>query len=146
MFLKKPQESTDTFWKEYEENIGEKVLARSLGKYITGWEEFDAKGWSNIWGLIIVTESGLRFHNFPQHHWMDMLNRNREPSKERIFSIQRERLISAELVKEANWFLRLFKSPSPQLIVSYKDELGGEKKLFMEADLMHGDLLETLNA
>jgi len=60
--------------------------------------------------------------------------------------IPRDRLISAELVKEPNWFLRLFKSPSPQLIVNYRDESGAEKKLLMEADLIHGELLENLNS
>ena len=146
MLLRKPQQDTEIFWKEYEETIGEKVLARSLGRYLSGFEEFDAKGWTNIWGLIIASDGGLRFHNFPQNHWMDMLNRNTKPAKEKIFMIPRDRLISAELVKEPNWFLRLFKSPSPQLIVNYRDESGAEKKLLMEADLIHGELLENLNS
>jgi len=147
MFLKKPeQKSTDTFWQEYEEKIGEKVLARSLGKYISGWEEFDNNNWANLWGLIIASEGGLRFHNFPQHHWLDTFSRNREPGKEKIFFLPREKIMSVQLIKEPNWFLRLFKSPAPQLLVKYKDERDEEKRLVLEADLIHGDLVESLSA
>jgi hypothetical protein len=146
MFFNKTDQGVDTFWQEYEEKIGEKVLARSLGKYISGWDEFDSNRWINLWGLIIVTGGGLRFHHFPQHHWMDTFSRNRGTPKEKLFFLPREKIISAKLIKETNWFLRLFKSPAPQFIVNYRDESEEEKKLFLEADLIHGDLVEALSA
>ena len=135
----------EDFWRDYEQKIGEKVLARSLGRYTSGWAEFDSNGWKNIWGLIIASESGLRFHHFPQQHWMDMFSRKREESKEKIFSIPREQIISAELFKEPNWFIRMFSTPAPRLLVKYRDENGEEKKLFLEADLIHGDLAGSLS-
>jgi hypothetical protein len=144
-FFRKDDQSTDTFWQEYEEKIGEKVQARSLGKYLSGWEEFDSNNWTNLWGLIIASESGLRFHHFPQQHWLDTFSRNRETQKEKIFLLPREKIVSVQLIKEPNWFLRLFKSPAPQLIVIYRDDEGEEKKLLLEADLIHGDLIESLN-
>jgi len=144
--FRKTDQSTDDFWQEYEEKIGEKVLARGLGKYIAGWEEFDSKGWVNMWGLIIASPGGFRFHHFPQSHWMDSFSRNREPSKEKIFVVPKEQLVSAQLLKESNWLKKIFGSPSPQLIVNYRDTAGAEKKLLLEADLIHGDLVESLNA
>jgi len=145
LFNKKADQSTDNFWQEYEEKIGEKVLARSLGKYVSGWEEFDSQGWVNIWGLIIVSQGGLRFHHFHQYHWIDTFNRNREATKEKLFFIQREQIISAQLIRESGWLKKLFTSPSPQLIINYRDKTETEKKLFLEAELIHGGLVEGLN-
>ena len=144
MSFKKTEKSTDIFWQEYEEQLGEKILARSRGRYISGWEEFDSKRWTDIWGLIIVSGSGLRFHHFPQTHWADMLSRNRERPKEKIFDIPREKIAKAEIKKETNWLKRIFKSPSPRFTVNYRDNSGEEKRLIMEADLIQGDLAGSL--
>jgi hypothetical protein len=145
MLFRNNDQSVEVFWQEYEEQIGEKVLARSLGRYISGWEEFESKGVTNLWGLIIATQSSLRFHHFPQHHWMDTFSRKREKQTEKIFSIPRERIISAQLIREANWLKRMFKSPAPDFIVMYRTESEEEKKLVFEADLIHGDLVESLS-
>ena len=144
--FRKTDQSTDDFWQDYEEKIGEKVLARGLGKYVSGWEEFDSQGWINIWGLIIASAGGFRFHHFRQYHWMDTFSRSREPSKEKNFIVSREQIISAQLIKESNWLKKLFGSPSPKLIVNYRDNAATEKRLCFEADLIHGDLVESLNA
>ena len=146
MILKKTDKSVDDFWQEYEKQLGEKVIARSLGRYISGWEEFDNDGLTNLWGLIIVTRAGFRFHHFPQHHWMDMFNRNREAAKEKIFSIPKDKIVSAELIKETNWLKKIFQPPAPHFTVNYLDESENKKKLLLEADLVHGDLVEGLNA
>ena len=146
MLMKKPVTDADTFWKEYEEKIGEKVLARCLGRYMSGWGEFEEKAWSNIWGLIIATETSLRFHHFPQHNWVSALSRNYKEPKEKAFTLPRGKIISAELVKENNWFLKLLKSTVPRLVVNYTDDSGAEKKLSVEADLIHGNLVEILNS
>jgi hypothetical protein len=145
MLVRKTDQAMEDFWLDYEEKIGEKVLARCLGRYLSGWAEFDNNGWANIWGLIIATEKSFRFHHFPQHHWADMLSRKRETPKEKIFSFSKEKIISAELFREPNWFLRLFKSPAPRLIVKYRDENDEEKNMFLEADLIHGDLVQALS-
>ena len=144
MFLKKADKSVDDFWQEYEKQIGEKVLARSLGRYISGWDEFDSNSLTNLWGLIIVTKTSFRFHHFPQQHWMDMFNRNRETAKEKIFTVPREKIVSAELIKETNWLKKIFQPPAPHFIINYRDESEIEKKLLLEADLVHGDLVESL--
>ena len=145
MLLRKTDQDPDEFWRDYEVKIGEKVLARSLGQYLSGWEEFDSKGLTRLWGLVISTKSGFRFHHFPQQNWLDSFSRSRQEPDEKIFIIPRERLISAQLVKETCWWKKIFKSPSPQLIVSYRNEAGEEKRLLLEADLIHGDLAESLN-
>jgi hypothetical protein len=142
---KKSDADPDSFWQEYEEKTGEKVLARSLGQYISGLEEFDNKGWKSIWGLLIATSGGFRFHHFPQHHWMDTFSRNRKSQEDKIFFLPREQIISVQLIKETNWLKRIFSSPAPQLIVKYRSEGDVKKRLLLEADLIHGDLIGALS-
>jgi len=147
MFSKKEEKSPETFWREYEEKTGEKVLARGLGKYISGWDEFDKKEWSGIWGLIINTSGGFRFHHFPQNSIFDLLTQfaanNKNPPKEKTIFIPKEKIISQKTVKEEKWYKRLFSRSAPQLVINYRDESQDEsqgesgvkeKKLIFEAE------------
>jgi len=143
MFFKKDEKSPETFWREYEEKTGEKVLARGLGKYISGWDEFDERGWGGIWGLVINTSGGFRFHHFPQNNIFDLLTQfaanTKEPPKEKTIFLPRERIISQKIVKEEKWYKRIFSSSAPQLVINYSDESPNEsgvkdKKLIFEAE------------
>jgi hypothetical protein len=143
MLFKKDEISPETFWREYEEKTGEKVLARGLGKYICGWDEFDKKEWSGIWGLIINTSGGFRFHHFPQNSIFDLLTQfaanTKNPPKEKTIFIPQEKIISQKTVKEEKWYKRLFSRSAPQLVINYiddsQDESGvKEKKLIFEAE------------
>jgi len=136
MLLKKEQNSADAFWREYEEKTGEKVIKRSLGRYICGWNEFDEKKWGGIWGLIINTSGGFRFHHFPQNSWIDSFTRfaEKEPPKERTIFITQERIISSQLIKETKWWRKLLSSSPPRLVINYTDETGSEKRLIFEVE------------
>jgi len=143
MFFKKDEISPDTFWREYEEKTGEKVLARGLGKYVSGWEEFDEKQWAGLWGLIINTSGGFRFHHFPQNSIFDLLTqfaaKTGEPPKEKTIFIPKEKIISQKIIKEEKWYKRLFCNSTPQLVINYRDETPEEfgvkdKKLIFEAE------------
>ena len=144
LFKDTEQKDVEIFWQEYAEQIGQKVLARGLGRYISGWKEFDIGGLTSLWGLIIATDGGFRFHHFPQQHWADLIGRRREKPTERIFTIPGEKIISSELKKETNWLKKIFGSPAPILSIIYRDESGEERKLLLEADIIHGDLAGSL--
>ena len=146
MFSKKPETSPDTFWQEYEEKIGEKVLARGLGQYVSGWEEFDVKKQTAIWGLIIATSGGFRFHHFPQMSWIDAFTRfaAKDQPKEKTIFIPKERIVSAELIKEKKWWKKILSSSPPRLVIRYRDEGGAEKQLLLEAEYKADDLPEKL--
>jgi len=143
MLFKKDKESSDTFWKEFTEKTGETVLERGLGKYVCGWDEFDKKQLGGLWGLIINTSGGFRFHHFPQNSFLDALfmssvNAN-EPPKEKTIFLPREKIISQEIIKEEKWWKRLIFNPTPQLVINYIDESpdksgGKDKKLVFEAE------------
>jgi len=142
---KNAMQTQDEFWDEYEAKTGEKVLARSLGMYLFGWDEFDLRGWKSIWGLIIATSGGFRFHHFPQRGWFEAFNRNAKAQSDKTFFVPKEKIISSELIVENRWWRKIFGSPLPRLIVNYLDEANNEKKLFLDADFIHGDLSGSLN-
>ena len=127
----------ETFWQEYEENIGAAVLARSLGQYLSGWEEFDSKGSTPIWGLIIATSEGFRFHHFPHRNWLEALT-NREGSKEKIIDIPKDKIISARFNEETRWWMKLLKNQLPKLELLYRDNEGSEHTMILEANIMAG--------
>ena len=148
MLFKKEEKTPDVFWQEYEEKTGEKILSRSLGKYISGWAEFDEKKWNGIWGLLITTSGGFRFHHFPQNSWMDALTSRfyaDRQIKEKTIFLPKEKIASMELTRETKWWKKLLTSSPPQLIIRYTDEAsvetgGLEKLLLFEAEYNGGEV------
>ena len=136
MFFKKQEQSPDAFWREYEEKTGEKVLSRGLGKYVSGWKEFDEKKWGGIWGLLITTSGGFHFHHFPQNSWIDAFTRFAEtvPLKEKTIFIPKEKIASSQLKKETRWWKKILSPSVPQFVICYTDEAGMEGKLLFEAE------------
>jgi hypothetical protein len=146
MSLKKNQKTPEDFWREYEEQTGEKVLARALGRYMSGWEEFDSQGWNSIWGLIIATSGGFRFHHFPQTNWLTAMANlaNYDAPKEKTFFIPKERIISAKLIEGKGWWKKIFISAAPRLLIDYRDGTESIKQASLEIEFKHENLAETL--
>jgi hypothetical protein len=141
----KPEKDPDDFWQEYEKKTGEKILARSLGQYVSGWAEFDSQGWTELWGLIIATSGGFRFHHFPQKNWLESIMRNHKEPKEKTIFIPGEKIISARFIEE-RWWKKILKYSLSRLSILYMNETGEEKQLLLEADLQRGDLVGSLTA
>jgi hypothetical protein len=134
MLTKKPEKSPDDFWREYEEETGEKVLTRGMGKYISGWDEFDEKRWNGIWGLIITTSGGFRFYHFPQHRWIDTVSSHFAGNEQtQTFFIPQEKITSTNVIRETKWWKRILSSSVPRLVIRYTDEAGWEKQLLFES-------------
>ena len=148
MFLRntsqKTSKSADDFWREYEEKTGEKVLARCLGKYDSGWEEFGSL--TDLWGLIIFTSGGFRFHHFPQNSWIDSLFRasGSDTPKEKTIFVPKEKITATHLVKESRWWKRIFAPYMPHLVILFRDGEGNERRLLLEADSKSGDFEQAL--
>jgi hypothetical protein len=129
------------FWQEYEENCGEKVLAYTLGQYLSGWDEFTIP----LWGLLIVTEGGFRFHHFPHEGWIQTLSRissGGEAPKEKTIFIPNDKIVSVELRVEKSLLKRVFLAGLPKLVVRYGDK-GGE--LVLETDRKAEKIISSLN-
>jgi hypothetical protein len=146
MMFRRTEKNPESFWQEYEEKTGEKILARSLGRYIYGWKDFDSRKWNDIWGLIIATSGGFRFHHFQQHSWFDaMINfTGGEAPKEKTFFIPKEKITSVRLNKETKWWKKLFTSSPPQLIIQYRDDMEKEHHVFLEAEYRSDEVAEKL--
>ena len=145
MLFRKDETTPDVFWQEFEEKTGEKVLARGLGKYVSGWQEFDENKLKGIWGLVISTSGGFRFHHFPQNNWLNALTRpgDRGQSMERTIFIPKEDIVSTEIIKETIWWKKLLFSPPPYLVINYTDKTapqGEIQRLVFEAEYTGGEL------
>jgi hypothetical protein len=129
------------FWKDYEEKCGEKVLAYTLGQYLSGWDEFNTP----LWGLLIATSGGFRFHHFPHEGWIQALSRlssGGEAPKEKTIFIPRDQLASVELKVEKSRLKKILFPSSPRLVVRYGNT-GGE--LILETDQKAREIVQALS-
>ena len=144
---RKQGKSPEDFWREYEEQTGEKIIARSLGRYVSGWDEFGDPPDAPLWGLIVATSGGFRFHHFPQANWVSNIIRlgsaNDPPGEKTIF-IPSERIVSAVLRKETRWHRKIFLPGVPRLVVCYRDDNGAERELLLLAEYKPDGLAEAL--
>ena len=141
-------QSPEDFWVEYEGKIGEKVLVRSLGRYVSGWEEFDSPPGNPMWGLILATSGGFRFHHFPQTNWLSAISSfgsHNDIPKEKTIFIPGERIISAVLYRETKWYRKIFTPDVPHLVIRYRDEAGAEKELLLYAEYKPDGIAEALS-
>ncbi|MDR0448722.1 MAG: hypothetical protein LBH07_08650 [Treponema sp.] len=143
MFLKKKETfSVTKFWQEYEESIGEKVLAKSLGQYISGWAEYT----QTLWGLAIATSAGFRFHHFPHEGWLMALSRitsGGEGPKEKKFFIPKESINSIELITEKRRWKKILFPCNPVLVIQCSIN-GIETSIVIEADNNAAAVAEAL--
>jgi hypothetical protein len=93
------------FWDEFEKGIGEKVQARALAEYISGIEEVPP----NLWGLLVASESALRFEHNAQDSWLrKLIGGWGGEGRSHSFIIPRVDIKSIKGRIEKNFFRRLF--------------------------------------
>ncbi|MDR1420204.1 MAG: hypothetical protein LBI86_07515 [Treponema sp.] len=127
----------EAFWRKYAERYGEKVLAYRLGKYVSGWDEFEAAGISGLWGLVIATSGGFRFHHFPQENWLQAAARSvsgGEPPQERTIFIPADSIFSAGIIAEKKLWKRILAPKTPLLVIHYRSGDNEERDLSLETD------------
>jgi len=145
--LKRDNNNPENFWREYEEKTGEKIIARGLGQYVSGWDGFGDSGNNPLWGLIIATSGGFRFHHFPQTNWLTALvGLDGGEQKEKTIFIHREKIISANLSKETKWYRKILSPGVPRLLIRYIDETGTERNLLFNTDYKSEGIAEAINA
>jgi hypothetical protein len=140
--MKTPQPIAD-FWLDDEAKITEHVIAFSLGRYIRGWPEFHYP----LWGLVIATDGGFRFHHFPNEGWIGAMSRaasGKEAPKEQTIYIPKDRLISSEFTQETSWWKRLIFDRQPTLRVCYRNGNGEKEELLVEVTKEAAAVAEAL--
>jgi len=140
----KSEQERETFWWEYEERYGEKVLASSMGRCLSGWPEFTKP----LWGLVIATSGGFRFHHFSQPRPFSAIFRyaaGGDVPKDRTAFIPKENILSAEYKRETTFLKRLL-IPFPWLVITYRNTAGGTAKLIAETDKHGQEVAEKLQS
>jgi hypothetical protein len=143
----KTEQSRIEFWTEYEKQHGEKVLAYVLGRYLSGWPEYPYP----LWGLLIATDGGFRFHHFPHEGWIQALSRvttGSKPPQEKTIFIPRDRIRSAELRLEEKWWKKIITPHPPLLVIQYhagSQETDPAVELLAETDKDAKELIPHLN-
>lgn len=131
------------FWREYEAQIGEKVLAYNIGRYLRGWAGLDLP----LWGLLIVSTGGFRFHHFPHESWLDALSRTAtgsEAPKEKTIFVPKDQLVGVELKIETSWWKQLLFASPPLLVVRYITDKGLETTLMVETEKKAAVLVDRI--
>jgi hypothetical protein len=121
------------FWREYGEKLGEKILAYGVGRLVSGWDEFALP----LWGLLIATGGGFRFHHFPRENWLLAIigtGGDGETAGEKTIFIPKTEIVSSGFLTERSVLKKLFFAVPPRLVIRYKTPGGGEKELIAEAD------------
>ena len=143
LFRKKENFDIEKFWKNYEESVGEKVLAKSLGQYKSGLAEFH----NPLWGLVIATSGGFRFHHFPHESWLTALTRatsGGEGPKEKTFFIPKDTISSIELITENKWWKKILSPSNPVLAIQCN--YNGETTVLIETDKSANAVADALRA
>jgi hypothetical protein len=135
----------EEFWEQYGAALGEKVLAYTLGEYLSGWAEYDPP----LWGILIATDRGFRFHHFPHEGWIQSLARHSsgaDAPKEKTIFIPRDRILQAELRREKSLWKKIFAAPQPRFVLRYLDSAGAEAEFIAQTDLKASLIVERLQA
>ncbi len=61
------QSDVEAFWSDFEKEIGEKILSRTMCQH------FNSKKSQGEWGLLVLTASTVRFRPTPGENWFQSL-------------------------------------------------------------------------
>jgi len=139
----KKDDSVTEFWTDFEAATGETVLAKSMGKYLSGWDEYT----ESLWGLVIATSGGFRFHHFPKEatfFGIPKTSSGGKPPKEKTFFIPKEAMLSVELVREKCWWKKILASSYPLLFIHFRADGGIEKKVCLGIDINAAAVADAL--
>ncbi len=122
--------SVEEFWQNYEREIGEKVLSRTMAQcFVSAKDRGD-------WGLLVLSASALRFRKTPGENWFSSLFRA-TPSKLDDTKVENTTIPFTSIASIANPPKKLldilFGSPFSQFIVNFSD-VSGEKSLRFAVD------------
>ncbi|MFW5694491.1 MAG: hypothetical protein ACOCYB_04940 [Alkalispirochaeta sp.] len=63
-----PTRSREEFWVQLEQELGQPILASTLGRYIEG-----RRAAGPLWGLVYITADTLYFRHFAQSNWFSSM-------------------------------------------------------------------------
>ena len=133
LFGKKEERSAEDFWRSREEEIGEQVLGKALGRVVR------EDGAVPIWGLIYTTSRAVYFQTFESENWLSMLfsgGKGSGRTKDETIKIPVENILAFGVRPQKGGWFRLLRRP-PLVELAWKDPTSGDpaEMLFeMEGD------------
>jgi hypothetical protein len=124
----KPPIDVAAFWQAIEKQLGEPVLEKAFGQYVSGWPEWDLP----CWGIFFLTPSALHFRHFKQENWFaSMLTSagRRKADDEREFRISRSDIADIARKPSPEGLLRFLFTPDPKAVLTIRPADTGERKL-----------------
>ena len=115
----KKQEDVERFWKEKEQEIGEKVKGKDMSEYISGRQELKEKSW----GLLYYTESAFYFQTFTRRNWLTSLiggGKTEQTGDTIIFRILWEKVREIVLPAKKNNFFAFLSPPDHRVFIQYQ--------------------------
>jgi hypothetical protein len=112
-------QDVERFWRKYGARYGETIHAYGLGRYISGWAEFQ----DTLWGLLIATSGGCRFYHFPHKGWIQVcscISFDGDAPREKTLFIPHERILDVNLWIEKSWWKRLLIPSLPHIMIRYR--------------------------
>ena len=142
---KKQEREIAAFWSDLEDELGERIIARSIGEYFSGFEGIKGP----LWGLFFITESSFYFRHFNQPNWFSAVIQASGSSVgngELFISIPRKDILEAGTVKSASFLSRLIAPPQPVLVLEYKDATRVRRDLRIRLEQNREIFFSELNA
>jgi len=120
------QTDIEAFWAHFEEEIGEKIISKTMGQY------FSSQKSQGEWGLLVLTDSTIRFRPTPGENWLQSLFRlgspkqPKEPVPDTVLPLS---YITAIELPQKHFFDFLFSPPFTVFTLRYR--LGDEEKILL---------------
>ena len=115
---KHDNQNTEKFWKEKEQEIGEKIIGKDMSEYISGYQEVKEK----TWGLLYYTESSFYFQTFPKKSWLTSLlgsGQGEYSGETTIFRILWKDMKEVCLPTERKTFFTIFSPPDCRVLIKH---------------------------
>ena len=117
------QADIEAFWADFEQEIGEKVLSKTMSQHFTSRKS------QGEWGLLVLTPSAIRFRPTPGENWFQSLFRMaspKVPQEQAADIVLPLTYITAIELPKKRFFDFLFSPPFTVFTLRYR--LGDEEK------------------
>ena len=130
------EQQVKAFWDKTEAELGEEVIACTMGKGLSGWSADEPQ--RELWGLFFVTERALYFRHFPAQHWLSSMVAGSALSvkdEEIYVAIPIDRMRSVALQQHRSLLKRLLSGHPSEFAIEYREADGSLNtvRFFLEA-------------
>ena len=124
LFGNKESMDAEEFWRNREEELGEKVLGKTLGRVIVENDPVP------LWGLFYTTSKAIYFQTFRSENWLSLLfsgGKGSNRTKDETIEIPEKSITNLSLRPRKGGFLRLMRQP-PLVELTWTNPITGDNQ------------------